>query len=277
MPKATDYNPVKEFTGLFIGRSGSGKSVAEASFPKPLYEFDIDGRFDGIYNAIQNGLIENGEEINYDRYPLNRSGFTKFNAKIEDLKKYSLSGQLPPAKTCALDSLTSLARLGVVLSQVEQGGKTLGNFRISGPADYNFESNFVLQSLVDLVSIKWNFIASAHILDKWGKPELELDNKGNPLNAFVPAEVIGEKLAIRDNLGENVLLYFSNVFRFDRNQAGNKLVYTVEFATDIAKNAFNLPPGKFNITDKPFYPFFLEAIEAAKEKKIKLVSGYNTF
>lgn len=274
--KASDYSPTKELTALFIGRSGSGKSFAMASFPKPLYDFEVDLRFDGIYSGITAGLIADSDKIEFDNYPCSPKGFIKFNEKLEEFNKYNLSGQGIPFKTLLVNSVTSFAKLAVSFSHKEQGGKKLGTFRVSGPPDYAFESSATLQLISLILANRCNIIFSAHIIDKYGKPELQVDDRGNPLNAFVPAEIIGEKLAIRDNLGENVLLYFSNVFRFDRFLS-KKMVYTVEFATDIAKNAFNLPPGKFDITDKPFYPFFLEAVEAAKAGKIKLVNGFNVF
>ena len=58
-------NPNEYLFAIFAGRSGSGKSAAAASMPKPLAEEDYDIRSNGIVNAIQQGWLkaEIGKEI----------------------------------------------------------------------------------------------------------------------------------------------------------------------------------------------------------------------
>jgi hypothetical protein len=260
--KLNDYDLTKEFFGLFVGRSGSGKSVAEASFPKPLYVFDCDKRIDGIKSAAP--LIDDIDKIEFDYYPP-IGGFEKLNKKLEEWKMYRLSGQGIDYKTVTLDSLFALCRLCTIFSHKSIKGKMIGpdgglKIRVDDPADYGFEANAVHQVFDELRSHKCNIIASAHIIDKWGRP---------PGEPYADSEIVGEKLTIRDKLGENIQTYFSNVFRFDRKEIGGEVKYFVQFAGDLAKNGYGLPPGSFDITDKNFYKFLLELIELKAQGKLE--------
>ena len=104
-----------------------------------------------------------------------------------------------------------------------------------------------------------NVICSAHTIDKYGKVD--------PSDPYSPNEVKGEKLTVRDQLGESVQAYFDNVFRFSRDQGNNKLYYRVEFATDLAKNAFGIGPGQHDITNKNFHSYLTSLITPTTQTK----------
>ena len=250
MPLASQYRAEDRIFALFVGRSGSGKSVAAASFERPLTDLDFDFRFGGIKSAIDQGIIS-GDSISYEQFSP-RNGWNPVNKWLEQQDVYRMTGQLD-LKTIIIDSITSLTRLFVVSSHSEQRGKMIGNLRVSGPGDFNFEASATHQVFDYLRSFKCNIIATAHIIDKYGK----LD----PSKEYGETGIIGEKLSIRDNLGENIQTYFDNVFRFSRDVVAGKVKYYVEFATDLAKNAYGIPPGRHDITGKNFCDYLKSIIK----------------
>jgi hypothetical protein len=143
----------------------------------------------------------------------------------------------------------------------------IGGLRISGPGDFNFEVSGMKQ-LVDIMhGFPCNFILSAHILDKYGKPRPRPGMSQSEIDALVyaPNEIVGEKLNLRDQVGETLLSCFSNVFRFSRESVGGKLKFYVEFASEICGNAFGIPPGVHDITGKNFYNYLQDLIKKIKE------------
>lgn len=250
MPNAMQYKTEDRIFALFVGRSGSGKSVAAASFDRPLVDLDMDFRFAGIKAAIDQGIIS-GDEVSYEQFAP-RSGWTPIEKYLMNLDFLRVQGAFP-LKTIIIDSVTSLTRLLVVTSHAEQRGKSIGSLRVSGPGDYAFEASATHQVFDYLRSFKCNIIATAHIIDKYGKID--------PSKEYSESGVVGEKLSIRENLGENIQTYFDNVFRFSRDVVSGQVKYYVEFATDLAKNAYAIPPGKFDITGKNFSVFFKELIK----------------
>ncbi len=260
---ASSFKPDQRFFGLFVGRSGDGKSAAEDSFPKKLLEIDFDLRFGGISAALKQGWLHGEAEIEYQQFsPI--GGWLPVEKLCTQLDAYRLAGNFP-YKTLGVGSLTSLARLLLNFSHGFQKGKFIGpenkksdsnegQIRMSGPGDFNLEATGVHQFFDHLRTYPCNVIVTAHIVDKWGR--IKTDE-----NPFPPSEIIGEKLSIRDNLGENVQSYFDNVFRFSRELIGVNMKYFVEFSTDLAKNSYGITPGKHDITNKEFYPFLQELIE----------------
>lgn len=255
MPKAINYKPEQRIFAMFVGRSGDGKSVAAASFPRPFFEYDFDFRFGGIAAAINQGIIANGEEIEYQQFSP-RGGWDCVDKHLLQLESYRVTGQFP-YKTIEIASLGSLTRILTIASHSYQSGKKLGNLRVSGPADFNFEATATHQVFDFLRSFPCNIICSAHVVDKYGKLDKSKD--------YSETGIIGEKLSIRDNLGENVLTYFDNVIRFSRNVEDGTLKFYAEFTTDLAKNVFGIPPGKYDITNKSFYKVFQQLIQEHKK------------
>lgn len=256
MPMASQYRPEERIFALFCGRSGDGKSVAAASFARPLIDLDFDFRFGGIKAAMDQGIISS-EDVEYEQYsPI--LGWAPVDKWLTQQKSFLLQGQFK-YKTIICDSITSLARLLVVTSHVEQKGRTIGALRISGPGDFNFEQSGTHQVFDHLRSFRCNVIATAHVIDKYGK----LD----PSKEYSESGIVGEKLSIRDNLGENLQTYFDNVFRFSREVISNQVHYYVEFASSLAKNTYGIPPGRYDITNKNFHDFLQGLIAKIKAEK----------
>lgn len=259
MPSALDYKPEMRFFGLFVGRSGDGKSAAADGFPGKVLDLDFDNRFVGVANAGRQGLLEL-KNIDYETYNP-RGGWDPVDKRLTALDLQRFSGGMFPYKTITINSLTALTRLFVNASHNLQGGRKLGSLRISGPADFNFEATATHQVFDFLRSWPCNIIATAHIVSRYGKPEKEFDKDGNWINQYDSPEIIGEKLSLRDNLGENIVSYFNDVYRFSREQVKDEIRYFVEFASmDLARNSFGIKPGKHDITGKNFYQYFTELV-----------------
>jgi len=265
MPKASDFKPDQRLFALFVSRSGDGKSTSAASWGSVgrYFEMDFDLRFGGIHGAIQQKIIS-GENVEYQQFHP-RNGWKAADELLQQWEIHRISGTFP-YKTIGVGSATSLARLFVNTSHQLQKGRVLGPvdkeglpkagaLRISGPGDFNFEVSGIHQFLDYLKAYPCNVIVTAHIIDKWGKPRNE-DGTLKEETQFASNVVVGEKLALRDQVGETILSVFDNVFRFSREEVGNQLKYYVEFATDLAKNSYGIKPKRYDITNQNFYEFF---------------------
>lgn len=254
MPNISNYIPEERIFALFTGRSGDGKSVAGASFPRELEIIDFDFRINGVAAAVQQGIIS-GEGLSYTQFRP-REGWKKVDQYLMGLEAARVSNRFP-YKTVQVDSLSALTRLVCLASHEDQSGKKIGTLRVSGPGDFNFEASGTHQFFDFLRIFPSHVIATAHVIDKYGK----LDKS----KEYSETGVIGEKLSIRDNLGETVLTYFTDIYRFSRKVEDGKLKFYVEFATDLARNSFGLAPGKHDITGKNFFNYLQEKIKEAKK------------
>jgi hypothetical protein len=258
----SDYKKDSRFFGMFISRSGDGKSTAGASFAEagPYINLDFDLRARGIVGSVGQNIIS-GERVFYEEFsPI--KGYTPLERFLEmQLAKYRSSGQ-PDYKTFQISSLFTLSRMLKNTSHEIQGGKFLGKgdikIRMDGPSDFNVEVSATHQLMDYFRMFPSNIILDAHLIDRYGKPDPKPGMNENEIKAlaFAQNEVKGTKLNVRDAYGESVLSYFDNVFVFSRDQQGKEMKYFVEFSTDMAKNTSGLPPGKHDITGQSFYAFY---------------------
>lgn len=257
MPSAETLTSDSRFTGLFVGPKHSGKTVAAASFPKPMEIEDFDGRIRGLLGA----QFLDRKGISYDFFPPREVGenspVTKINKKLEGWLVASRVGQFA-LKTVVLDSLTSECYAMLVqsmsLTHRQSGkdgpktGKYIGPLAMSGPEDYGFEAQATYDILSCLRSIPMNLIATAHIVDRYGKIDVD--------NPFSESVVVGKKLSLRDKIGQNIGIYFDHIFEFDRRMEGGHERFFVSFRSSVACTSFaELPEGEFDITGKNFYDF----------------------
>jgi hypothetical protein len=257
--KLNEIGDPERIFALFASRSGDGKSSAAASFPKPFYQMDFDMRIRGVKASTEQGWLS-GDGIEFDQFAPSPAGFDAFERKISELEMLQIQGRFP-YKTIEIASLFSLSRLMIVKSHTLQKGKKIGNMRMSGPADFGFEVSAIHQTFDSLRQFPCNIILSAHVIDRWGKPQ---DDDGKVLDPLAPNAVLGSKLTVRDQLGESILAYFDDVYQLSREMKGNNLKFYAEFSNDMAKNSFGIPPGKFDITKKPFYNELQELIKKVK-------------
>lgn len=268
MPKASDLTPENRFFALFVGRSGSGKTCAEASFPKPLNVLDFDGRIRGLLGAPW----INREGISYDYFQPKAPGIIQsLNKKLESLMIASVSGQPLPA-TWITDSITSqnytFICQAMALTHTGEGnskkGKWIGPIAMVGPEDYGLEAQAQYDYIAFLKSLPIpNVIVSAHVIERFGKPR---DSNGNELT-YADSIVIGEKLSIRDKISENIQKDFDHIFKFEREVINGSERFFVIFRDNLARTSYSqLPMGRHDITGKNFYEFMMGLITSGGGK-----------
>lgn len=267
MPKGSDFSPETRFIGAFVSESGNGKSAAAASMPKPYNQIDFDGRFDGVWGAFKcnGGWLQDFDQVYFDRY-YPAEGVDPLIKWLRQAKQQVTAGTFR-FKSLELASMTKL-----VAAIRQQGFDTMGGHIKSGEillpgiSDYKLEVNAINSIYEDLLALKCHLVFSVHIIPKWGRPKPIYDRQGNITNQFAPNEVIGEKLLLRDEIGEAFKSGFSNIFKFDRDVINGEMKYFVEFANaDYAKNAYGIPPGKFDVTGKNFWDFLQGIIKQKKD------------
>lgn len=272
MPNASSLSPETRFFALFVGESGSGKTVAECSFAQcgKLQCNDFDGRIRGILGAnwITDEMRKN---INYDPFPPKMDGLIeKLNQNFEVMMITSRNRPQDLPATHLTDSITSmnqafLAQAKILTHPGKPGekGKWLGAISMAGPEDYGLESTACSDYISSLKSLPIpNVIVSAHIIDKYGK----LPDAEGKINSYSESVVIGEKLSIRDKIGENIKIHFDHIFKFDRISVNDKDKFFVTFRGGIARTSYaQLPDGPQDITNKDFYKYLMSLVGTKKE------------
>ena len=228
------------FMGLFKGPPGSGKSIAAASFPKPMYIFDLDGRVASIRNYY-NDDFDSLKEIHYDTY----TDYAKFAMKLEGLQKTN------PYKTVVIDGLTNLSRMVLrFIMKIKGGGKSLiiptgstgrnvAGIAIPSIEDYLGESQ-ALRECLEVSKIisgihKCNIIWTAHVIRTEERKlsgsvtvHRSLLTGGHKVAAALPGE-------------------FDEIYHFDTQAAlslskrPSYIFYTHNTSDDFAKTALPLP------------------------------------
>ncbi len=272
MPSLDNLTPDARIMALFIGRSGTGKKAAAASFPGPIDFLDFDGRIRGILGC---SWINPKNLGNVEIFPpKNKKGefsFDKINEHLDLLTAQANIGTLP-YKTLYLGSLTGLAfgllQDALILTHKDGRGLKMGALSVTAPLDYKFESQGAKQMLAHLRYLKdhptgiANIIVGAHTVPRWGKSGIDFDTdpalkeKIEKEKQYQDNVVIGEKISLTDKLSEECQIYFDHIWRFDKRMeiGNNQPQHYVQFRSDIARTTFSkLPNGEINITDKPFY------------------------
>lgn len=257
MPIASDIKDDSRFVGLLIGRSGSGKTAASLSFPKPLMCYDLDGR-------IRGGLTKwiDRKDIHFESFPIkvsnNQSVFERLNTHFEALLMNCQRGQ-NPYKTVVLDSITfeAIAFLmdAIPLTHGDRSGdgenkgpkgKRLGKLNMAGPEDYGFQSTATHQVLAFLRSLPIpNILVTAHVVAKWGKPP--------GADSYAENVIIGEQLLLTDKLAESVPTIFDHIIKFEKIDTGARLSFTASFQGELARTYLPVPYGKMDLTETDFY------------------------
>ena len=274
MPNGSTITPDEKFRALFVGPKHSGKTVAACSWVSPdpkkkIKVLDGDGRIRGILGVP---WIDKSR-IDYDYYPPRVAGndqtfFERVNKDLEYLLQ-EISDRRSPYDTYLCDSATAFCKNlildAVPLTHAEGKGKKLGTLNMVGPEDYGFESTGMDSYLSFLRSLPFNVIMTAHVVDKYDKPLLT-DTKGRTYkDQYAESIITGEKLSIRDKIGQNMSIYFDHIFRFDRKMVQGEEKFYVEYIGDLACTSFpGLKPGKYDITGKNFREFTLGLLAQAQ-------------
>jgi hypothetical protein len=251
--KITDLPLDQNVFALFVSRSGDGKSSAAASFPAPKF-YDFDRRIRGIQWTSE--IVPEYKAIDYEYFSPDK-GFKDVEKSLEALVA-SVKTRTCPFKTIVWDSLTNGNRLFLTdsfdfLKPTDKGVKMMGSLRVPAMGEFLYESTACSQIFDYLRTLPLNVIVTAHVIERYGKAP--------GADAYSENVVVGEKLSVRDKIGENVLTYFDEVYQFDREVFGNEVKHYVSFRSTIAKTAYkNLPNGKQDITGKNFYEYWKEKI-----------------
>ncbi len=266
MPLLSERTETQRFVALFVGRHHTGKTVAEASFPKPSLFFDFDGNIGGA----QVPWLDL-KEIEYLPYPPNTPNLINIlDKKIESLNNQAIVqngmfGRLP--RTVCVDSLTWMTFAFVsqsldITHPKESQGRWIGVTRIPGPDDYKLEAQATYGLFSDLKSLPiQNLILSAHLVDTYEKPK---DERGNSL-PYAESIVSGYKLSIRDKIGENIQSGVNHIFHFEKESQGGAERFYVTFRGGIACSYYTwLPFGRQEWTGKDFYQFMLSHKDKVK-------------
>lgn len=249
---------VSRFFGLFISRSAAGKSCASMSFKREgqcgkVLDFDLRKGYVG-----QSFLPLKGWTVH--QFPPLITYMEHVEKELEAMSSLYKTGQWP-YDCVIIDSLGPMCRVLLTDSLEYTKGNTKGKTRLSGPPDYNYQSQALLQIFDYLRSLPCHVIVNCHISRRWG-PGSKKDSQGN-LIEYQDQEVIGEELAgVTNKLGEIIPGYFDEIYKFSRSEDGSR--FYVEFYTDIARTIFKFPRGKQDITGKNFYQYWLELVKKSQ-------------
>jgi len=250
-----------------MGPTKSGKKSAIASFPKPMYIFDMDGRIKGLFGSKHVSV----EGITYDYYPPDptKITFERIITQLGLFMQQAQRGQLE-YKTIAFCSITGLTRNFMFdsvrlthefdsKSNKSLRGNYLDKMELAGPEDYKYESIATGNIMAYLRNLPCHVIVSAHVVPVWGKAP---NPKTGVVDQYGESVKIGERIHLREKIAGDVLIYFDHVFSFKKVLIGNdRLEYKVRFRGENEGTTFQeLPNGEVDITNTPLYPKLMEKI-----------------
>jgi hypothetical protein len=258
MPKLNDVKIGGKFFGLFVGPPGSGKDIGAASWPGPVYTFDLDKRIDSVA-----AMYPNHPNDEFDQY--GPDDFEKLWNKVKQIQAGN-----SPFRTYILSSLTALARMGINYSISMRGnnagGKTkVGLVQMTEVQDFNAESR-ILSIVLDAFrgnNFKSNFIMTAHLVETNTK---KLDGS----DVTMQRVLTGGK-----TIGAEIPGYFNEIYLFNKKlgfdgKAEYKMTTNGEAAGISTKTILPIP-GEIDFTMKPGEAGLYEKIkEACKAKGIEI-------
>lgn len=246
MPSAESIQDDKRFVGLFVGRSGHGKSTAAYSFPHPIKVLDVDGRIRG--GLACDWVVRKG--IDYVPFPPvgDKYLWIQLNQEFETILTMIKANQFN-YQTLVLDSIT-FAAAGILLDTArmtkagEKKGNVSGGLVLNDPGDYRMMYTSISSIMGFLKSLPIpNIIVTAHITPKWGKAAGADDYDDNV--------IIGEQLLLPDKIAEVIPGNFDHVFKFRKHDGGamQGIKYFFSANGDLARSAYNprIPYGEQEI------------------------------
>jgi len=247
MPSIKDIKIGGKQFNLFIGPPGSGKSIAAASYPSPIFFFDLDKRIDAVAP-----MFPGRADIEYESY--GPDDYERLWNKITQIRAGN-----SPFKTYVLDSLTSLARMAINYSISMRSGKGLskGVIQMTQVDDFNGESR-VLSVMMDAfrgTNFKSNFILTAHLVETSSK-------KLNEDDVIQQRLLTGGKTIAAEIPG-----YFNEIYLFSRRTGFDSkpkyFMSTVDKGAGINTKTILPLPSELEFTMKPGEPGLFQKIQAA--------------
>ena len=240
MPNAKDLQQSASFCGLFVGKSGTRKSSVAASFPKPMYSFDFDGRIQAL----------RGMDIDYDQYP-RTAGWIKAERKFESLLQEAKNGKLK-YKTIHVASITTILDFFLWEATTHYEKETTGGLRINRPHNSGSKLlrdtphyKFVHSALDDLLyeyilplGMVTNVIVEAHEVTEYEKN----------------GDAKGDKVLATPAISERLPTIFNETWQFKFKKSykeGETDDYRIWFRNrDLAKTTHRELPDSMKITNR---------------------------
>jgi AAA domain len=265
VPKMSSVKVSDNMVLMACGKGGSGKTTALATFPKPIYLFDIDQRRKGMLGS---DIITDAdlEQIEFDEYDT-KTGFKKINQKFLDFANRYDKRQLE-FKTIIVESADQLFEMLLLDSfKLKAGGKlaselaehekrgmiVLGDVNIPTPDEYKYIYACFRHIFYNYFKYfhKCNVILSAGTTPVWGKDPKDANNK------YAQDVIVGRRIFAPQGLADLLPRMFDEVWEFNKKETGasmQPLMYEVSFRSDLAKTCIKqLPNGWLDITNKNFY------------------------
>jgi hypothetical protein len=152
-----------KFRGLFKSEPGSGKSIAAASFPEPVYFFDLEGRMRSISNYYR-GMKK---DISFDTY--RKEDLIKLVDKLEAIyaKCNYASVIIDPLTYLADMALMDMIRQksGKTTKDGDAKGKKVGRFDVPVLEDYGGEAAILTQIILALAALPCHIVLTAHVVN----------------------------------------------------------------------------------------------------------------
>lgn len=273
--KLSDYHIGSDspLSVLMLGPTGSGKSIATASFPLPMYVANFDGRMGSVANYYR-ARPELGVDLEKVDFTLFQN-FGSFIDKLDELERYC------PYKTLVIDPLTNLCskiisyNMGFRKGKKGSGaGKVRGKIMFSGPEDYGAEISGMRQILDNLEIIKsqWgvNIILTAHIVTVSYSSASKIKTEDGDT---VGSEQKTERLIVTEGrkLAPKIPLTFDEVYNFYVESSYGNVDYKIKTYNDgdtIARTSFAGVPGEISWTNKHFYNIIKQYFTEKKPEEV---------
>lgn len=241
--------PGELFFGMFKGDPGTGKTLAAASFPDPIF-LDFDERLTPIVTFY-------GPNINiaFERFSTHIA-ITKF---LDDLY-FQHQTRNCPYKTLVLDSLTFLVKFLLLRVSEMKGanvGKSVGGVKVSDLEDYGAEDAFLMQIIDKLRKLRgyMHVIVTAHVI------QTEEKNIKTGVSTYSRSLLTGGKKIAKIIPGA-----FDECYHFDLDtsvEPPSHICYTQHTGNDWAKTALKIP-SKFEFGPTNFYEIWRKEVEKSR-------------
>lgn len=246
--KFSEINPSQVFIKAVLkGVPGTRKTTQAATFPQPIFWFDIDRKIESLLLPQKLGFYQGKLDINYEKY----DKWWRVEQKLDELSSNC------PYATVVADSVTSLGdvinRQTLGKNTEKSGGKKIGGIKVNTIEDYNAETQ-ALMSLVDAgLSLPCNFIVIGHVIQR---EQGSLTGPGKLIKQLVT----GSKVT-----GAKIPAYFPEIYHFsfedgfDTSQPPGFTIYTQPAGDDYARTALPLPFKLENMGERRLYDLIKEA------------------
>lgn len=263
MADVFDLDPLDKFMAMFVGPSGSGKSVAIASWLKKgsIYSFDFDGRMNTVSAWYKARGLKKGQ-LTYDTY--GPENLYQALVKMNEFISYC------PHAAISIDSFTAVTVSAVMYSLRQRQGKSgndvpsmsKGNLIVPDWDEYKGETVYVT-TLLDMckaiaakgIAVFWTAHPITSTKIEKGTAPGEKDNYGKQT-----------RYAAYGNKADSLLpIYFNELYHFTTRwdfatDSAARICFTAPYGDITAKTALGLPPQIDWTARGPQDPTFYEIL-----------------